>query len=664
MSDTITTTFIVGKYRKPVEMRFDGTRIWLTFGYNKLLIEEIKNMEGAKWHGFDDTKPIKKWSIKNTARNRFQIAFLEGKNPYRDYDADLVTVGTTRPLFKHQHEMVSVGVTRKQVILACEMGTGKSLAAIEIMEFVQRKYGITNYDAWYVGPKSGVFAVGRELVKWQSAVKPIMMTYDRLSIMAKEGFGKPPRILILDESSKLKTPTTQRTIAAMTLVELMREKYNNDCYIILMSGTPAPKTPVDWWSQTEIACPGFLKEGNIHRFKARMCVIEERQSITGGVYPHVVTWLDDEKKCNLCGQDKSNNVHDSWYEPEELAHIKDEQKKFELLSKMPFSKKYHEFVQSKNEVEFLYKRMKGLVLVKFKKECTDLPDKFYRVIELTPPADMVRAMKLIKAKSTRAIEAITLLRELSDGFQYTETKVGEETCDVCFGKKVIEASVPVDGPVDIMAPTSTISREDFKKEMVECDRCGGTGVIPTYARKADCASSPKDDVFIDLLDEHDDVGRFIVWGGFTGTIDRLTEMAHKYGWATLRVDGRGFIGTGPQGESLKAEDLLDAMDASNPRFKKLLEAYPKICFVGHPQAGGMALTLTASPTELFYSNCFNGEARMQAEDRFHRPGMDKNKGATIIDILLLPTDKLILDNLKKKKKLQSLTMGELETAIQ
>jgi len=50
---------------------------------------------------------------------------------------------------------------------------------------------------------------------------------------------------------------------------------------------------------------------------------------------------------------------------------------------------------------------------------------------------------------------------------------------------------------------------------------------------------------------------------------------------------------------------------------------------------------------------------MQAEDRFHRAGMDTNRGATIIDLIHLSTDKLVLDNLKKKKKLQSLTMGDL-----
>ena len=39
--------------------------------------------------------------------------------------------------------------------------------------------------------------------------------------------------------------------------------------------------------------------------------------------------------------------------------------------------------------------------------------------------------------------------------------------------------------------------------------------------------------------------------------------------------------------------------------------------------------------------------------------MDTNRGATIVDLVHLPTDQLVLDNLQKKKRLQALTMGEL-----
>jgi hypothetical protein len=69
------------------------------------------------------------------------------------------------------------------------------------------------------------------------------------------------------------------------------------------------------------------------------------------------------------------------------------------------------------------------------------------------------------------------------------------------------------------------------------------------------------------------------------------------------------------------------------------------------------LTLTEAQVEVFFSNTFKGEDRMQAEDRAHREGMDLNKGLTVIDLIHLPTDKLVRDNVVFKKGLQNMTMG-------
>ena len=624
--EQVETKFKVGKYLVPVTLFYRNGRIYLKFRYNKDLIPEIKVMQGAKWHGFEDP-PVKMWSVLDCAHNHFRLDFLQMKNPYETYDKELVIPTSERPLYKHQLEMVAQGLTVHYCIWACEMGTGKSLAAIELAE----QAGVE--DIIYVGPKSGVKAVGRELIKWQTTIQPRMVTYEGLVKLLRNE-QPAPEMVIFDESPKVKTPTSQRTQAAQHLADAVRAEHGDNGYIVLMTGTPAPKAPTDWWQQCEIACPGFLKEGNIHIFKKRLCLIEERESITGGVYPHIVTWLDDDQKCAVCGQLSDHEYHT------DFSHSK-----------------HHFHKPSKNEVSFLYQRMQGLVLVKLKKDCLDLPEKQYRIIKIKPTPDTIRTAAVIKSTSSRAIEALTLLRELSDGFQYTEEKVGTDPCPNCQGSGKVTISMPLE-TVDPLAPQQ-ISESDFKEQEVICDNCGGKGVVIKYARGIETVASPKDEAFIELLDEHDDVGRFIVWGGFTGTIDRLVEICHKYGWATLRVDGRGYIGQTALCETLDSDMLLDAMDFSHPRFKTLLEEIPKLCFVGHPQAGGMALTLTASPTELFYSNSFDGTARMQAEDRFHRAGMDTNRGATIIDLIHLSTDKLVLDNLKKKKKLQSLTMGDL-----
>lgn len=635
---------IVGRYKVPVRLGYKGERIYLHFKYNKSLIAEVKVMSGARYHGFDEVNPRKVWSIANDAHNHFNLAFLKGEDPFALYKYPLdetikkILSTATRPLYSHQVEMIAHMLIKHYVIIACEQGTGKSLAALELCE----RAGLESHEVLYVGPVSGVHAVSREFIKWGTYLKPKMISYDKLG----RGYSidPVPKCVIFDESSRVKNPQAKRSIAALSLAEKVRDTYKGDGYVILMSGTPAPRVPVDWYHQCSIACPGYIREGNIHKFKQRLCVIENRESITGGIYPHVVTWLDDENKCASCGRFKADPVHD-------------------IITALSTGAKYHDFIPARNEVQYLYERMKGLVLVKFKKDCLDLPEKQYQIITVKPTVETIRMAQLIQKTSSRAIQALTLLRELSDGFQYREKEIGKKVCTLCKGKKEILAGAPLMIDDDSIDGSMSIKYEEevnpTEKEMVSCPHCGGTGEETVYDRTVEEITTPKDGVLEDLLDDHEEVGRLIVWAGFTGSIDRICDICHRKGWSTLRVDGRGYTSHDVLGHTIADGTYLDCMDASNPNRKQLLIDYPKVCFVGHPKAGGMALTLTASPTELYYSNSFDGEARMQSEDRFHRIGMDTNRGATIIDIIHLPTDKLILDNLLKKKRLQSLTMGQL-----
>ena len=295
----------VGNYWRPVNLEIQDSRIICRFKYNKSLIEEIKNMEGARWHGFDDP-PKKYWSRKDRQRNWFNLHVLMGLNPYGKYEKDFIKVDYRYPLYKHQKTMVSHILTVKSGIWAAEMGTGKTLAFIEVLRHLRESGFIRdNDDAWYIGPKGGVRAVGLEMLKWDSKIRPRMFTYDGLvkELKSWSDVRPSPLVVCFDESSKIKTPTSQRSQASLYLSNHIRE----NGYIIEMSGTPAPKDPTDWWHQCEVACPGFLREGHIQAFKKRLSLIEQRESlITGGVYPHLVTWFDDENKCKVCGQYKED----------------------------------------------------------------------------------------------------------------------------------------------------------------------------------------------------------------------------------------------------------------------------------------------------------------------------------------------------------------------
>jgi len=607
----IDTKFKAGKYKVPVQMAYDEDYIYLKFRYNKALVNEVRMMEGRKWLGREDP-PRKMWRVDNCPHNLFQIAYLEGRNPYAAYDSEIIKHEYKRPLFEHQRLGADFLLTRKRAILAAEMGCGKSLCGIEVMERSKRD------DWWYVGPRSAIKAVELELLKWDCKVNPEMMTYEKLTKLVKNWEdGRPAPNIWFDESSRIKSPTAQRSQAAYLLATGARE--DHDGYVILTSGSPAPKSPLDWWNQARIACPGFLKEGSYHIFRGSMAIIKQEENVYGQAYPKIVSWLDDCRKCKVCGQ----------LEEEHLETDLDRE---------------HEYEPSVNEVERLYKRMSGLVLVQFKKDCLDLPDKIYRKIELEPSKKIKDIAKAIVAGSRTVAQSLVLLRELSDGFQYVQTKSGEEKCPICKGKGTIPNPM-----LDANIPEDSLPQDLILDETVLCDGCGGKGKRDTFTRTVEQIETPKDQALRDLFDEYSDVGRLVIYGGFTGSVDRCVQIAEDCGWEFIRVDGRGWH------SSVEGEPLIN--------FQEKLNEHPRMAFIGQPGAAGMGITLTASPAIVYYSNDFNAESRIQSEDRIHRAGMDNQRGATIIDILHLESDYLVLKNLQKKRELQALTMGDVTNAL-
>jgi SNF2 family DNA or RNA helicase len=296
----------------------------------------------------------------------------------------------------------------------------------------------------------------------------------------------------------------------------------------------------------------------------------------------------------------------------------------------------HSFQKSKNEVAFLYQRMKGLVVTKFKKDCLDLPDKVFKQIRLIPSQSVLNVAKVIQNTAKNTISALTLLRELSDGFQYQDVSSGGyHHCPRCHGlKQVIEKRVN--------------ELEEYVDEEVDCPYCGGEGIVPSFVRNSVQVPCPKEDALVSLLDEYSEVGRVVVYAGFTGSVDRCVNICKKEKWQVIRVDGRGWEGFGLW-----------------PNPTEMLKAFQygkedHIAFVAQPSSAGMGLTLTASPMIVYYSNDFNGEARIQSSDRIHRIGMDTNRGATIYDLLHLPVDDLILESHNKKQKLQDISMGQMK----
>jgi SNF2 family DNA or RNA helicase len=620
--------------RFPIKMRAVGKKLELSARFSRKWINIVKSQFGhPHWCGMDEPPRKAVWSVDNDVRAHFRLAFLQGKNPYANYDAPLGDWESEFPLMPHQYDSAAHLYYRRRSVLAGEMGTGKTLSFLDVARRVIQKYNITDTESmvWYVSMRSPIRSVLREIEKWNFEYPIRVFTYNKLVTEIKNWPpGQPaPRVLIIDESHFVKTPDSQRTSACRHVSQSMLEEYGAESWVMLATGTPAPLNPADWWSQCEIACPGYLSEGSRQALVRRLSITKLEESATGGAFPRHITWLDDENKCAVCGQLRDGLQHQTTvFDPITMEDIPNT------------DPEAHNFIPSKNEISFLYQRLKGLVLVQFKADCLDLPDKSYEIIRAKPTPDSIRTMATIKRTSPRAITALIKLRELSDGFQYTDKEVGKTHCPNCFGLKEIEQ----------------FTGEGDAKAKMPCDCCSGSGEVPLFERATEMAHCAKDDTLMELVEEFEETGRIVIWAGFTGSIDKLVNMLVKADWAVLRYDAQVSV----HNTDASVEALLSAMDSSHPRRAELQARYQKVAFIGNPLAGGTGLTLTASPVAIYYSNPFRADARIQSEDRIHRAGMDTNRACRIIDLFNLPTDELVYNSLREKRDLQTLTMKELE----
>jgi len=611
------------------------------------LMAEVKAMRGAHFHGYDDEgeyAKIKVWSVDDCQRNRLQIGYLCGEDVYAWFDRPLerheyrqfLRAGQPAAVMPHQYDMADAGLTYHYQIFGAEMGTGKTLAAQMVIE----KSGVDL--VWWVGPKTSIPNIKREFKLWGFPFDRIQVeffTYEGLVRVMDEWDGSQPlpRFFVADESSRCKNDTSQRSKAVQKLADLIRDKYGCEGYVIEMSGTPSPKTPCDWWSQCEIAWPGFLKEGSRRAMEERLAFMVE-QEFDAGKFKKRIGWKDDERKCAKCGDTREEGPH-------ELDGVADPES-------------YHPFEASKNEVAYLYERLKGLVVVKHKKDCLQLPEKRYRKVICKPSASILRVAEAIVSAAPNAVTGMTLLRELSDGFQYREQQDGMTKCTHCTDGTVAEWTDPEDPEasyqaIDLLDPDL---KARLVRRTVACPACDGKREVPKMVRIAREIPCPKDAALKMLLDENEEVGRLVIFAGFTGSVDHIVKLCLKEKWDVVRCDQGNFQvfaakSDSPDGALATEEEPLD--------YWANLAGHGKVAFVANPESGGMSLTLVEARMAVYWSNSWKPEYRAQSEDRIHRKGMDENLGCTIVDLIHLPSDDRVLDVIRANRKLELMTMGEV-----
>ena len=549
-------------------------------------------------------------------------------------------IASVEPVGDDECICIAVESAEQQYVTDDYIVTHNTLAAQAVME----KSGADLF--WWAGPKTSLPNIKRELRLWgfpSDRIQVEFFTYEGLVRVVDEWDGSQPlpRGFIADEVSRCKNHTSQRSRAANRLAEMIRAKYGFDGYVIEMSGTPAPKTPVDWWSVCEIAWPGFLKEGSPKAMEERLAFMVQAQ-YDAGPFKKRIGWKDNEHKCATCGELRDVGPH-------ELDGITDPDD-------------YHPFTPSTNEVAYLYERLKGLVTVKHKKDCLDLPEKRYRKVVCKPTPSTLRVAQAIVNAAPNAVTGMTLLRELSDGFQYREVQDGMTRCTHCSDGTVSEWSDPQNpertySAVDMLNPDVVVR---LVKQTVPCPVCGGSREVAKIVRVSREVPCPKDAALKMLLDENEESGRLVVFAGFTGSVDRIVKLCLREKWDVVRCDQGNFQvfaadSEGDNGGVVSGEEPLD--------YWANLADHHRVTFVANPESGGMSLTLVEARMVVYWSNSFKSEFRGQSEDRIHRKGMDVNKGATIVDLIHLPSDERVLNVLQANRRLELMTMGELTANI-
>lgn len=621
------------------------------------LKHEIKAMQGSMWHGYKRENPRKVWTVDNCERNWFQLKYLMGQNPYEWFERSIVQHDYDKSLMDHQKLLADTGLNYHYQIWAAQMGLGKTLAAQNVME-------LSGTDTWFwVGPLKSLENIEREWEKWNfklSWIKPkdgnalaeavnenmynvYLTTYERLvKYMQIRNSNDPiPGGVIFDESSRLKSPSAQRSIAALHLAENIRKQHGTQGFVILMSGTPSPKSPLDWWMQCEITWPGFLREGSKDQLETRLGFMMQQQ-LPDNLINIRIGWKDNEKKCMQCTKSLEEGAHQWDMDNPDKPH--------------------HTFESSFNEVAYMYERLKGLVVIIHKKDVLQLPEKVYEIDYCEPSASILRVAKTLVQSAPNVITGLTWLRELSDGFMYKDVPDGTQTCPTCTNSEQVGK---VKAWFDPKYPNDPIQAVDMLDEdyvaklettFIECPRCKGTKQIIKTKRVSKEIPCPKEEKLKTRLAQCEESGRIVIFAGFQGSIDRIRQICQKEGWDVVQCDGRGWQVFGQGGKKINTDKPL--------HYWSDLEYNPQVAFIAHPASGGLSLNLTESQMIVYWSNDFNPESRSQSEDRIHRKGMDENKGCKIVDIYHLPTDKKVHSVLKDNRKLELLTMGQITTCLE
>lgn len=158
-------------------------------------------------------------------------------------------------------------------------------------------------------------------------------------------------------------------------------------------------------------------------------------------------------------------------------------------------------------------------------------------------------------------------------------------------------------------------------------------------------SNPKMDMFFELIADHYEGSKFIIWSSFIHELEFIAKiLSEKYGTESVAL----YYGATDKEERSRIEDRY-CNDASL-RF-----------FVGNPATAGLGLTLVSGMDDImvYYSGTNAYIDRAQSEDRAHRIG--QHRTVTVVDMVMERTvDEAIIASIGEKMGIEEYIMTRLK----
>ena len=205
----------------------------------------------------------------------------------------------TKP-YAHQLDALEASWDKENFAYFMEMGTGKSKVLLDNAAMLYDKGQINGllliapkgvYKNWYDQevPTHLPDHIEKKMVLWKTSDKSKKQmallntmfetgTDLHILIMNVEAFSKGDGIkfaekflschkamIAIDESTTIKTPTSNRTRSVLSLRELAK-------YRRILTGSPVTKSPLDLFSQCQFLDPWLLNHSSYYTFKARYAV--------------------------------------------------------------------------------------------------------------------------------------------------------------------------------------------------------------------------------------------------------------------------------------------------------------------------------------------------------------------------------------------------------